>query len=70
VFWGAAVVVVGHQVLHQPVFFLVVAVGLCFLFVLVNGISLGISDWNPISSAFVMTSSSSRRWACGIRARA
>ena len=29
--------------------------GLCFLFVLVNGISLGISDWNPISSAFVLT---------------
>jgi len=25
-------------VLHQPVFFLAVAVGLCFLFVLVNGI--------------------------------
>ena len=31
------------------------AVGLSFLFVLVNGISLGISDWNPISSAFVVT---------------
>ncbi|HTL54511.1 MAG TPA: OPT/YSL family transporter [Candidatus Limnocylindrales bacterium] len=55
VFWGIGVVVVGSQVLHQPVFFLTVAVGLCFLFVLVNGISQGISDWNPISSAFVMT---------------
>ena len=55
VFWGIGVVVVGSQVLHQPIFFLTVAVGLCFLFVLVNGISLGISDWNPISSAFVMT---------------
>ena len=54
-FWGAAVVVLGNQVLHQPVFFLLVAVGLSFLFVLVNGISLGISDWNPISSAFVMS---------------
>jgi uncharacterized oligopeptide transporter (OPT) family protein len=32
----------------------VIAVALSFLFVLVNGISLGISDWNPISSAFVM----------------
>jgi uncharacterized oligopeptide transporter (OPT) family protein len=41
--------------LHQPVFFLVVAVVLSFLFVLVNGISQGISDWNPISSAFVVT---------------
>ena len=55
VFWGIGVVVVGSQVLHQPVFYLVVAVCLCFLFVLVNGISQGISDWNPISSAFVMT---------------
>jgi hypothetical protein len=55
VFWGAGTVIVGSQVLHQPVFFLVVAVALCFVFVLVNGISLGISDWNPISSAFVVT---------------
>jgi len=54
-FWGAGLVVVGSQVLHQPVFFLIVAVLLSFLFVLVNGISLGISDSNPISSAFVMT---------------
>jgi hypothetical protein len=54
-FWGAGTVWVGSSVLHQPVFFLSVAVGLCFLFVLVNGISQGISDWNPISSAFVMT---------------
>jgi len=48
-------VIIGSQVLHQPPFFLTVAVGLCFLFVLVNGISIGISDSNPISSAFVMT---------------
>lgn len=53
-FWGAGVVLIGSQVLHQPVFFLIIAVGLCFLFVLVNGISLGISDSNPISSAFVL----------------
>lgn len=53
--WGAAVVVAGHVILHEPLRFLLTAVGLCFLFVLVNGISLGISDWNPISSAFVLT---------------
>ncbi|HEY8994839.1 MAG TPA: OPT/YSL family transporter [Lacunisphaera sp.] len=53
--WGAGLVIVGSQVLQQPVYFLVVAVVLSFLFVLVNGISLGISDWNPISSAFVMS---------------
>jgi hypothetical protein len=55
VFWGSAVVVVGHTVLGEPLKFLVVSVALAFLFVLVNGISLGISDSNPISSAFVMT---------------
>jgi uncharacterized oligopeptide transporter (OPT) family protein len=41
--------------LHQPVKFLLVAIALCFVFVLVNGIALGISDFNPISSAFVMS---------------
>jgi uncharacterized oligopeptide transporter (OPT) family protein len=55
VFWGAGTVVMGSQVLHQPVFFLLVAIALCFVFVLVNGIALGISDFNPISSAFVMS---------------
>jgi uncharacterized oligopeptide transporter (OPT) family protein len=55
IFWGAGVVIIGSQVLHQPILFLLIAVGLCFLFVLVNGISLGISDSNPISSAFVLT---------------
>jgi uncharacterized oligopeptide transporter (OPT) family protein len=54
-FWGASIVFVGHQVMGQPVFLLTVAVILSFLFVLVNGISQGISDWNPLSSAFVMT---------------
>jgi len=54
-FWGAAVVVVGHEIMGQPVPLLVVGVGLAFLFVLVNGISQGISDWNPLSTAFVAT---------------
>jgi uncharacterized oligopeptide transporter (OPT) family protein len=54
-FWAAGTVWVGSQLLHQPIFFLLVAVGLSFLFVLINGISQGISDWNPISSAFVVT---------------
>jgi len=53
VFWGAGTVLMGHQVLHEPVKFLVAAVALCFVFVLVNGIALGISDFNPISAAFV-----------------
>jgi len=55
VFWSAATVVCGSTLLHQPLKFLSVGVGLCFLFVLVNGIAMGISDFNPISSAFVMS---------------
>jgi len=52
--WGVVVVWVGAKVLHQPVFFMAFAVGLVFVFAMVNGISLGISDSNPISSAFVV----------------
>jgi uncharacterized oligopeptide transporter (OPT) family protein len=39
--------------MHQPVFFMVIAILLVLVFAMVNGISLGISDSNPISSAFV-----------------
>jgi hypothetical protein len=55
VFWAGATVLMGNRVLHQPVLYLSVAIALCFVFVLVNGIALGISDFNPISSAFVMS---------------
>jgi uncharacterized oligopeptide transporter (OPT) family protein len=53
--WGLGVILVGSRVLHQPVGFVALGVGLVFVFILVNGISLGISDWNPISSAFVVS---------------
>ena len=53
VFWGATLVWVGASVLHQPVYFMTIAMLLVFVFAMVNGISLGISDSNPISSAFV-----------------
>ena len=53
--WGAALIFVGSQVLQQPLLFVSLGVGLSFLFVFVNGISNGISDWNPISSAFVVS---------------
>src|SRR5450755_4757557 len=52
--WGVALVLVATLLLHQPLGFILVAIALAFLFVFVNGISDGISDWNPISSAFVM----------------
>ena len=55
VFWGIGIVVVGSQVLHQPVGYLAFAVLLVFVFALVNGISVGMVDSNPISSAFVVT---------------
>ena len=52
--WGAGIVLTGHAVLGQPVGYLVLAVALVFVFAVVNGISVGISDSNPISSAFVV----------------
>lgn len=52
--WAVAVVACGHFVLGQPVGYLAFAVLLVFVFAMVNGISLGISDSNPISSAFVV----------------
>jgi len=55
VFWSVGIVATGSLVLHQPVSYLVIAVLLVFVFAMVNGISLGIVDQNPISSAFVVT---------------
>ncbi len=54
-FWAAGIVATGHFVLGQPVGYLVFAVALVSVFAMVNGISLGISDSNPISSAFVVS---------------
>ena len=55
VFWGVAVTLCATQLMHAPLLYVLVAIALVFLFVLVNGISTGISDSNPISSAFVVT---------------
>lgn len=55
VFWGVAVVLVGALVLGKSAGFLAFAVVLSVIFVLINGISCGISDSNPISSAFVIS---------------
>ena len=54
-FWGVAVVIAGSQLLHAPVGYLLLAIGLVFIFAMVNGISVGMVDQNPISSAFVVT---------------
>ena len=53
-FWGAGLFYVACGLFHLPWLFTLVGIGLVSVFVLVNGISLGISDSNPISSAFVM----------------
>jgi uncharacterized oligopeptide transporter (OPT) family protein len=55
VFWALAVIFTATFFLKLPIFFVLVAVALVFVFLMVNGISLGISDSNPISSAFVIT---------------
>ncbi|WP_059411728.1 OPT/YSL family transporter [Cupriavidus basilensis] len=55
VFWGAAIVAVGSGLLGQPPGYLLLAVVLVFLFAMVNGISVGMVDQNPISSAFVLS---------------
>jgi uncharacterized oligopeptide transporter (OPT) family protein len=52
--WGIGIVLTGHFVLGQPVGYVTFAVMLVFVFALVNGISVGISDSNPISAAFVV----------------
>jgi len=53
--WGIALVLVATMLLGQPVGWVLFAIVLVFLFVFINGISQGISDWNPISSAFVVS---------------
>jgi len=53
--WGIGVVWVGMHFLGQPPGYLIFALLLVFVFALVNGISAGLTDWNPISSAFVVS---------------
>ncbi|HUL96424.1 MAG TPA: OPT/YSL family transporter [Usitatibacter sp.] len=53
--WGVGIVLTGHFVLNQPLLYLFIAIALVFVFVMVNGISLGLTDSNPISSAFVVS---------------
>ncbi|MFT3706438.1 MAG: OPT/YSL family transporter [Archangium sp.] len=55
VFWGIALAVVATQMLNVPLGWVVLAIGLAFVFQMINGISQGITDQNPISSAFVVT---------------
>jgi len=51
--WGIAVIGVSAS-MGVPIGYAVLGVALACIFVLINGISVGISDSNPISSAFVV----------------
>ncbi|AGW95129.1 peptide transporter [Ralstonia pickettii DTP0602] len=53
--WGGATVAAGVAWFGQPLGFQLMAVLLVLVFALVNGISVGMVDQNPISSAFVLT---------------
>ena len=55
IFWGIALAFVASHVLRLPLYFVLVSIRLTLVFVLINGIADGISDWNPISSAFVVS---------------
>ena len=53
--WALALVLVATFLMHVPLHWVLLAVAMSFLMMLVNGISLGITDSNPISSAFVLS---------------
>lgn len=54
VLWGVALVLVATLMLDQPIGYILFAIALTLIFIFINGISTGISDSNPISSAFVI----------------
>src|SRR5262245_52031554 len=54
-FWSVAVIAASSGLLGIPVFYAALGVALSYVFVLVNGISMGVSDSNPLSSAFVVS---------------
>jgi hypothetical protein len=54
-FWAVALTVVATLVLNIPVLWVVFAIAMSFVFLMINGISQGMTDQNPISSAFVVT---------------
>jgi len=54
-FWTVATASCGIGFFHIEPLHMLLAVGLVYVFVIVNGISLGLTDQNPISSTFVVT---------------
>lgn len=54
-FWTVATIICGVQFFNEPLGLMIFAAALVWVFVIVCGISLGLTDSNPISSAFVVT---------------
>jgi uncharacterized oligopeptide transporter (OPT) family protein len=54
-FAALAVILVSNRLLEVPLGWVLFAVAFSFLMMMVNGISLGITDSNPISTAFVLS---------------
>ena len=54
-FWAGTVLLVATRLMHQPAGYIVFGLLLSVLFVFVNGVSQGVTDQNPISSAFVVS---------------
>lgn len=54
-FWGVMVMAVSVGLLDVGIGWVLMAIALAFVMMLVNGISFGITDSNPISSAFVVS---------------
>jgi uncharacterized oligopeptide transporter (OPT) family protein len=54
-FWGAGIAVTGTTLMGVPAGYLLFALALTVVLVLVTGISTGMTDNTPISSAFVVT---------------
>jgi hypothetical protein len=54
-FWAVALLIVATSLLDVPAGWVAFAIAMSFLFQMINGISQGITDQNPISSAFVVT---------------
>lgn len=53
-FWGLALIPTGMILLNVPISYLLVGIVMSLIFVLVNGISTGVSDANPATGAFVI----------------
>ena len=54
-FWAVALIIVASEVLNVSMGWIAFAIVMSFIFQMINGISQGITDQNPISSAFVVT---------------